>query len=326
MRVDNVLKGENCTVNESFIRFDLFNRSKNLSERTIDYYILEYNRFISFLSHKFDIAEHVDDAVYIEQIDKCIVMQYIVYLQQETHANDVTIASYMRAIRAWLYFCMKDGMIAHFEITIPKAEEKIKKTYSDSDLIKLLKKPNLKKCSFAEYRTWVLINYLLATGNRLLTVRNLQIHDLDFDNNLIYMTTTKNRKQQIIPMSESLKPILKQYVEMLYHNGLNADGYVFCNEQGTQSASHTLESAVRRYNNSRNVNQTSMHELRHTYAKMFITNGGGTFQLQKLLGHYDLTMTRKYVNMFSTDLSKDYNRFNPLDVINSKNNKSMHVK
>ena len=328
MRVDNVLKGEDCTVNESFMRFDLYNRSKNLSNRTIDYYFLEYNRFISFLKFRFNntTTEHITDVVYISQIDRAMVMQYIVYLQDKTHANDVTIASYMRAIRAWLYFCMKDGMLPHFEITIPKAEEKIKKTYTDSELIKLLKKPNLKKCSFAEYRTWVLENYLIATGNRLNTVRNLHISDLDFENNLIYMTTTKNRKQQIIPMADSLKPILQQYIQLLHHNGLTDDGYVFCNEQGKQSAQHTLESAVRRYNHNRGVNATSMHEFRHTYAKMFITNGGGTFQLQKLLGHYDLTMTRKYVNMFSTDLQKDYNRVNPLDVLNQNNNKNMRIK
>ena len=47
-----------------------------------------------------------------------------------------------------------------------KGEEPIKETYTDEELKILLQKPNMKKCTFAEYRTWVVVNFLINSGSR----------------------------------------------------------------------------------------------------------------------------------------------------------------
>ena len=47
-------------------------------------------------------------------------------------------------------------------------------------------------------------------------------------------------------------------------------------------------------------------------------NGGGAFQLQRLLGHSTLDMTRKYVNLYATDLQEEYDVLNPLDTLNKR--------
>ena len=63
------------------------------------------------------------------------------------------------------------------------------------------------------------------------------------------------------------------------------------------------------------MNKTSCHLFRHTFAKKWVLSGGDIFRLQKILGHSDITVTREYVNMFSPDLQRDFERFNPLDQI-----------
>ena len=57
-------------------------------------------------------------------------------------------------------------------------------------------------------------------------------------------------------------------------------------------------------------------------AKKWILNGGDIFRLQKLLGHSSLDIVKEYVDMFSCDLMKDYNNFNPLESmsVNFRNN------
>ena len=294
-----VKKKSNLTLDEGFERFIQKCKVKNLAERTIGYYESEFKRFKTF----------INENPLLEDIDAAVIEQYTLHLKKGTNANDVTIASYMRAIRAIFYYLMKMGYMDSFPITIPKAVKKVKETYTDEELRILLKKPDTNKCTFTEYKTWVYVNYLLATGNRISTVVNLKIKDFDFDNLLITLTTTKNKKQQIIPMAQSLKPILLEYLEI---RGGADDDYVFCTETGTQAKIRTIEDNLKFYNLKRGVTRYSSHLFRHTFAKKFILSGGDIFRLQSLLGHSDLTVVKEYVNMFSNDLTIDFDRYNPL--------------
>ena len=91
-----------------------------------------------------------------------------------------------------------------FEITLPKADEAPIKTYTDHELQELLKKPDIRKCNFSTYRSWVIINFLLSTGIRQNSLINLKIRDVDFDNALVHVNVTKNRKPLIIPLNEDI--------------------------------------------------------------------------------------------------------------------------
>jgi len=54
--------------------------------------------------------------------------------------------------------------------------------------------------------------------------------------------------------------------------------------------------------------------------------GGDIFRLQKLLGHKSIGIVKEYVNMFNSDLQRDFNEFNPLEKFTKKNkNISMKI-
>jgi integrase/recombinase XerD len=54
------------------------------------------------------------------------------------------------------------------------------------------------------------------------------------------------------------------------------------------------------------------HTFRHYMAKTYILNGGDPFTLQRILGHYDLRMTRRYIQMNSSDLVNQHSEFSPV--------------
>ncbi len=213
-------------------------------------------------------------------ITKEVYENYIIYLQANTEANDQSIYSYCNGLRTILNYLMNNGFIEPFQIKLPKKEKKLKETYTDQELERLLKKPDLKKCNFSEYRGWVLTNFLLGTGQRLSTVSNIKIEDIDFENSIIRLLRTKNRIQLIIPLSNTLSIVLKEYLR--YRQGEPED-YLFCNQYGGKMTKSGMESAVRRYNLSRGVKKTSIHAYRHTFAKTWVMEGGDIFRLQKLL-------------------------------------------
>ena len=55
-------------------------------------------------------------------------------------------------------WCNEQGL-TRLNIPLYKAEETVKETYSDAELTALLKKPDIRKTTFAEYRDWVIINF-----------------------------------------------------------------------------------------------------------------------------------------------------------------------
>lgn len=215
-----------------------------------------------------------------QAITQDVYEDFIIYLQNETNANDQTIHSYCNGIRVILNYFMKNGYMEKFEIKLPKKEKKIKETYTSQELERLLKKPNLKTCNFSDYRSWVLTNFLLGTGQRLSTVSNVKIQDIDFDNSIIYLLKLKNRVQLITPLSQTLSTILNEYLK--YRKGEPED-YLFCNQYGGKMTKSGMESAIRRYNHSRGIKRTSIHAYRHTFAKTWVMEGGDIFRLQKLL-------------------------------------------
>ena len=293
---------DNLTVSEAFNDFLEHCRIRNLRPETIKVYRLHFSIFQKFLN---------DDTLLVSEITPQIVGEFVLDLRSDNHqCNEITVNSYLRGVRVFLYYCMEMDYMPSFKITIPKVDKKLKETYTDSELKVLLAKPDIKSCSFSEYKIWVFSNYLLATGNRISTALNLRIEDIDFMNGIIQLNQTKNRTAQLIPLSPTLSKILKEYLR--YRKGQPKD-FVFCNSFGNQGDKRTYQEMLASYNRIKGVEKTSAHLYRHTFAKKWILNGGDIFRLQKILGHSDLTVVKEYVQMFGQDLAVDFDKFNPLD-------------
>lgn len=302
------------TIQEAIEHFLKKCTAKNLSQQTVRVYKDRLRVFQGYLGE--------DETAQVSEITIDIVDDYTLHLKETGNRNDVTVTSHLRDLRVFLYFCMNEGQLQPFKIKLPKVDKQIKETYSDEELKALLKKPNIKTCDFSEYKIWVLTNYLMATGSRISSILNIKIGDLDFDNALIQVNITKNRKAQIVPMSATLATVLQEY--LVYRKGEVTD-YLFCNSFGDKADIRTFQTMLAKYNNSRGVTKTSAHLYRHTFAKKWILNGGDIFRLQKILGHSDLTMVREYVNMFGNEISLDFNRFNPLDNMDCRHSKTKIV-
>ena len=293
---------KNLSVESAYELFIRKCRVKNLSEATITSYNNKVIPFVEFCNGG-DIS-----AVTVDTVDAFTDM-----LKKEHNVNDVSVVSYLRSVRAFLYYCMECNYMTSFKIHLPKCNKEIKEIYTDEQLEKLLKKPDTNMCSFTEYKTWVFENYLIATGNRLSTALNVQIRDLNFEDGIITLRKTKNRKQQIIPLSASLADVLQEYLVV---RGGQPEDYLFCNNYGEQASNRTWQTLVYRYNVKRDVNVTSIHAFRHSFARLWILNHGDIMRLKTILGHSNIAVTNEYLQMFGQDLQMDFEKFNPLDNMN----------
>lgn len=297
------LEEKSLTVQEAYDQFQRYNLTKGLSEGTIRYYESYSRAFFKFLG---------DTSQPLTEVTKDTVDDYTLYLKGKDTVTDTTVNTALRMVRAFLYFCMERGWIPHFTVPQIRAAQPVKEPYTNDELAKLLKKPDLKSCTFARYRNWVIVNFLLATGCRAATLVNLRIMDIDLSGGTAFFRHMKAGNQQAVPLSKTIVHILEEYLP--YRNG-QPNEPLFISEYGNALRVDVLESAIREYNHSCGVEKTSLHLFRHTYAKLFIMAGGDPFRLQKLLGHTDLSMTKRYVALYADDLKENYDTLNPLEQV-----------
>lgn len=305
----------NKTFQEGVDEFIRYCKVRNLREASIK----SYQDTIDFEWYKFYKKDDL-----IVNVTERVVEDFVLFLRTNTSQQDNSIAIHLRRMRTILNYFMKLDYIEKFEIKTIKTTKNTIETYTDSQLELLLIKPDLKKCSYVEYRNWATINFLLATGCRISTLINVKIMDLDFENDLIYYTHTKNRKKHVVPMSKTLKKILSEYIT--YRQAESNEDYLFVSAFGEKCNRITLCDSLNQYNKKRGVMQTGVHKYRHTFAKKWILAGGNIFKLQKILQHATMEMVKSYVNIFNAEISSDFDEFNPLEQLQCKSKQHISIR
>ncbi len=154
------------TFEEVYTSFIISQTSKGVAATTIRNYHL----------HLKSVSKYLDIGMPFCRLTKRHLESMVVSMRAAGLAHN-TVATYLRVINTFLNWASREGLTS---VSIPNIKEKdtVKETYTDAELLILLKKPE-KKCDFTEYRNWVIINYLLNAGCRAATVRNIQNRDVD---------------------------------------------------------------------------------------------------------------------------------------------------
>ena len=298
-QVDAIRQKTLENVIEEFLRHC---RLKNLSPRTLEY----YEEDLSYFQRSIPVES-------VREVTREVMEDFIDHEMQK--GNRITaINTRLRGLRVFFRFCQEREYMGDIGLKLLKEDETIKEPYTDAELQRLLKQPESDK--WTEWRNWAAVNTFLATGIRANTLVNIRICDVDFEHEIIILKKLKNRKQQIIPLSTSLKAVLELYLQLW---DWESEYNLFPTSSNSQMTVHALETAVRHFNIGRGVTKTSLHLFRHTFAKNYILAGGGMVQLQAILGHSTLDMTRKYVNLYGQDIQRDFNRLNPLNNVIARN-------
>lgn len=300
MKKLSMINQVSITFEEGCDRYILNCKQRNLRQGTIKHYKQSYTQFYKYF----------DRNMLLSEITEQTYKDYVVYLCS-TIENDVSVNSYLRDLITTFHFWMNEGYVPYFKMQAIKVDKHNIEIYSDSELKILLQKPDLKRCKFTEYQCWVQTNFLFSTGVRQRSLINIKVKDVDLFNNVVYVNVTKNRKPLVVPISQTMADILKEYLG--YRQNESAEDYLFCNVFGNQLTKSTNYGQLYTYNKNRGVETTGIHRYRHTFAKQWILNGGNVVTLQKILGHSSLEITQNYINVLVCDAVEEVNTINLLD-------------
>jgi integrase/recombinase XerD len=123
----------------------------------------------------------------------------------------------------------------------------------------------------------------------------------------------KNGKERVVPLSQKTSKLIKMLIRETQVFEERANN-VFLSNFGEKLEASGVRERLQDYGeraNIRNV-RVSPHTFRHTFAKLYILNGGDPFSLQRILGHSSMNMVRKYIQMNGEDIKSQHHQFSPI--------------
>jgi integrase/recombinase XerD len=293
------------TLVEMFERFLVAKRAEALATRTLEDYETHFGYFYDFL----------EGDIKAEDITADLMREYLAYMIHERGLKPMTVNLRVRTIRAFMRFSYTEGYITE------PVHEKFKPVKVPEDTIQALTPSEMKvllsiidESFYAGYRNKVMIYTLLDTMVRISELLEAKRENLDLKGGSIHLEAdiTKNRKARIVPLSSQTIKLISQYIEET--KDFQSE-FLFLTNDGRQLSANTFRRDMQEYGEKALIKnkRVSPHTLRHTGALFYIMNGGDPFSLQKILGHSDMSMVRKYIQMTESDVKRQHNAFSPLN-------------
>ena len=296
---------EDFYTNAAFNMFIAEKEALGLTKDTTKSYQVTFDKFMDLFEEK---AERVGD------ITSSLFIDWTNAMRNDGLAA-ATINHHLGSIRPFIYWCMEDirQYVPYFKIRLVKRQEEPPKDYTIEEVNLLLNKPD-RNAKFTEWRSWAIACFIIGTGARVGTMVEIQMQDIDLKEGKVFYRHTKNKKVQTANMPPKLVKSLTDYINIWRHDA-QQDDYLFCTLGNEKIGRHSIKSAFSAYTRGRGVDKTSLHGLRHTFAREWYLNGGDVVQLSKVLGHSTIHMSERYMNVYADSARDKFVQCNPLENI-----------
>jgi len=230
---------------------------------------------------------------------------------QETN-NPQSVHDYYRTAKRFFNWLVEEGVlkISPMEkIHPPKVEQKVIVPFK-AEHIKIM----LKLCdptTFCGLRNRAMVLIFVDTGVRLKEMWSMKVEDIDFKCGVIKVHG-KGAKERVVGIVKNTQKALLRY--LLSRD--DAHSCVWVTEERSPLTYEGLATIFKRMAMRAGFNDVrcSPHTFRHTFATMSLDNGAGEFEVQALLGHNKLDMTRRYTaSLNSAKAVLRHKKFSPVE-------------
>ncbi|MDB5052653.1 MAG: integrase [Bacilli bacterium] len=284
---------------------------KNLSKRTIQFY--EEN--LNYLVKVFEAQGLTVNLTILTYRD--IKQKFIGYMFEKGLASN-TLNGRIKTCKAFFKYSYKEGFIVNNiadELDLVKSEKLMIQTFTKEQILNLLNQPN--RNTFTGLRDYTIMMLLFETGMRIGELTKLKLEDVNFKEHEIRIVKGKGGKPRRVPFQKTCSRVLKTYLEERKDVETNA---LFITVDNEQLGMRTIQENIQTYGRLARISgvRVSPHTFRHTMAKFYIFNGGDIFTLQQILGHSTIDMVRYYVELFSSDIKDQHQKYSPVENLEFK--------
>lgn len=283
---------------EEFLKF--LEIEKKYAENTLAAYQNDLNQFFQYIG-----ADQEDvKAENWEDVGKAIITEYIDHLKNSDYTSS-TVARKVAALKSFFHFLVAEGYIKEdptYTLDSPKVKKRLPKAISPSEVERILSAPAEETGPKAQ-RDIALLEMLYASGMRVTELVSLDITDIGLNNEssgTVRVRGKRASKEREIPLEGPILKTLKTYInvgrEQLIHDP--NESALFLNNRGQRLTRQGLWLIIKHYVESAGVSsEVTPHTLRHSFAAHKLSQGKSLHDIQKLLGHANISTTQVYAHI-----------------------------
>jgi integrase/recombinase XerD len=232
-----------------------------------------------------------------------VVNHYVDYMKTQTYASS-TVARKVAAVKSFFNYLLSRGLIEENptkEVDSPRVKKRLPQTLTAEEVERLLASPT-QKHSPKNLRDTALLTVLYATGMRVTEVVSLTLDDVDLDKQ--QLTCAGEDEVRELPFDHKTGRILQAYLAEGRPHLLKdkSEPALFLNHRGQQLTRQGLWLIIKAYARQAGLNQAvTPHTLRHSFAAHKLESGSNLQDVQKLLGHANISTTQIYTQLNETD-------------------------
>ena len=284
---------------------------KGSSNNTVAAYRNDLTQFYDFVSQD----GRLHDGAW-EELRRDDLISYILWLKEREYAS-ATVARKVAAMKSFCGFLVRSGAIEDNpaeELDSPKVKKQLPTTLTPDEVEKLLALPAKGGKTPKALRDTALLEVLYATGMRVSEVAGLTLDDLDLAAGTV-RCVGKGDKERVMPLYAEACRAVGEYLEngrpALARRGTD-DGTLFLNPRGERLTRQGLWLIIKAYARQLGLeDRVTPHTLRHSFATHMLNGGAGLREVQKLLGHANISTTQVYTHVTRERLREVYDGAHP---------------
>ena len=237
---------------------------------------------------------------YLEQLktsptksDSASVANYLLFLQEVRESAPRTINLAAAAIR-FFYESVIGIPLTTLDVPRMKIGRALPKVYSLKEVEKIIGALDNPK-----HRLILMLTY--GCGLRLSEVQHLQLNDIDFDRNVIYVRQGKGKKDRQVMLDEVLKPAITTHTKSGTGEEYLFEGPISGKAISSRTIGLIFDQACQK---SGVAKKGGIHTLRHSFATHLLENGTDLRYIQELLGHSSSKTTEIYTHVSTHAISR----------------------
>jgi len=193
-------------------------------------------------------------------------------------------------------------------LTPPRPEIRQVEPFTEDD-IKRMNKETTGQSSYS-LKMRAIFLFLLDTGLRASEVCSITIDSLKLKEGYV-IVFGKGDKERRVEFGPRTSQALWKYIAS--RGQVQPGDYLLVSRTGRKLNRDELAHRVSAMGLRAGVTNCHPHRFRHTFAVMFLRNGGSALALQRLLGHSTMEMVRQYVKLSEVDLQQAHRKASPVE-------------